>query len=148
MIPQLAIDLAKEFEGFHEVVTRKPLIVKPYLCPASFWTIGYGHLCHKNHPPINENEGEVYLLLDIRDAYFYTIKYCPNLITDERRLAAIVDFTFNLGAGRLKNSTLRRRILDNDWKEAVTEINKWVWGGGRRLPGLVKRRAAEAELLV
>jgi lysozyme len=63
------------------------------------------------------------------------------------RLAAIVDFTFNLGAGRLQTSTLRRRVNQSDWAEAGRELVRWVYGGGRMLPGLVVRREAERRLL-
>ena len=70
------------------------------------------------------------------------------LVTEsEGRLAAIVDFTFNLGAGRLQTSTLRRRINQRDWAAAATELRRWVYGGGKVLPGLVARRAAECALL-
>jgi lysozyme len=58
-------------------------------------------------------------------------------------IAAIVDFTFNLGAGRLQTSTLRRRINQMDWTGAALELRKWVHCGGRVLPGLVARRQAE-----
>jgi lysozyme len=63
------------------------------------------------------------------------------------RLAAIVDYTFNLGAGRLQASTLRRRINERDRAAAQREIRRWAYGGGNVLPGLVARREAEAELL-
>jgi lysozyme len=63
-------------------------------------------------------------------------------------LAAIVDFTFNLGAGRLQTSTLRRRINQRDWLAAGTELRRWVFGGGKVLPGLVARREAEAAWLL
>jgi lysozyme len=53
----------------------------------------------------------------------------------EHRLAAIVDFTFNLGAGRLQTSTLRRRINQQDWASAAQELRRWVYGGGKVLPG-------------
>ena len=56
-------------------------------------------------------------------------------------------FTFNLGAGRLQTSTLRRRINHTDWAGAALELRKWVHGGGRVLPGLVARRQAEIALL-
>ena len=70
------------------------------------------------------------------------------LVTEsEGRLAAIVDVTFNLGAGRLQTSTLRRRINQRDWAAAATELRRWVYGGGKVLPGLVARRAAECALL-
>ena len=66
----------------------------------------------------------------------------------ESRLAAIIDFTFNLGAGRLQTSTLRRRINQRDWIAAGQELRRWVYGGGKVLPGLVARREAEVELLM
>jgi lysozyme len=66
----------------------------------------------------------------------------------ERRLAAIVDFTFNLGAGRLQASTLRRQINQRDWPAAASELSRWVYGGGKVLPGLVTRREAEAAWLL
>jgi lysozyme len=76
------------------------------------------------------------------------LRYCPVLATEsEGRLAAIVDFTFNLGAGRLQTSTLRRRINQRDWASAAPELRRWVYGGGKLLPGLVLRREAEALLL-
>jgi lysozyme len=66
----------------------------------------------------------------------------------ESRLAAIVDFTFNLGAGRLQMSTLRRRINQSDWPGAAKELQRWIYGGGKVLSGLVARREAEVLLLV
>jgi lysozyme len=65
----------------------------------------------------------------------------------EGRLAAIVDFTFNLGAGRLQTSTLRRRVNQRDWTGAVTELRRWIYGGGKVLPGLKARRRAEVQLI-
>jgi lysozyme len=77
-----------------------------------------------------------------------TLRYCPVLATEpEGRLAAIVDFTFNLGAGRLQTSTLRRRVNQRDWIAAGQELRRWVYGGGRVLPRLLARREAEAHLL-
>ncbi len=78
-----------------------------------------------------------------------TRRYCLVLATEpEGRLATIVDFTFNLGAGRLQTSTLRRRINQRDWVAAGQELCRWVYGGGKVLPGLVARRQAEIFLLV
>ncbi len=82
------------------------------------------------------------------DALRATLRYCPVLAAEpEGRLAAIVDFTFNLGAGRLQTSTLRRRINQRDWHNAAQELRRWVYGGGRVLPGLVARRQAEISCL-
>ena len=148
-VPKAAVDLAKRFEGFERKARRGVEITAiPYICPAGFWTIGYGHLCDPKHPPITEAEAEVYLARDLRTALAATLRYCPVLATEtEGRLAAIVDFTLNLGAGRLQTSTLRRRINQRDWVAAGQELRRWVYGGGQILPGLVARRESEVSLL-
>lgn len=147
-VPQAAIDLAKRFEGFHRVPRSDPGRAHPYVCPAGFWTIGYGRLCDPNHPPITEAEGEAYVAQDLVTALDATLRFCPVLaIEPVERLAAIVDFTFNLGAGRLQTSTLRRRINQRDWPGVARELRRWIYGGGRVLPGLITRRDAEARLL-
>ncbi|MBX3668838.1 MAG: lysozyme [Rhodocyclaceae bacterium] len=147
-VPQAAIALAKRFEGFERKAKRGiETTAVPYICPAGFWTIGYGHLCDPKHPPITEAEADVYLARDLQIALAATLRYCPLLATEpEGRLAAIVDFTFNLGAGRLQTSTLRRRINQRDWDAAGRELRRWVYGGGRVLSGLVARRVAESAL--
>ena len=149
-MPQAAIDLAKRFEGFERKVKHGiEITAVPYICPAGFWTIGYGHLCDATHPPITEGEAEIYLALDLQTALVATLRCCPVLATEpDGRLAAIVDFTFNLGAGRLQTSTLRRRVNQRDWSAAGTELRRWVYSGGKVLPGLVARRSAEAALIV
>lgn len=149
-VPKAAIDLAKRFEGFERKVKRGVEITAiPYICPAGFWTIGYGHLCDPKHSPITEAEAEAYLARDLNAALAATLRHCPVLATEpERRLAAIVDFTFNLGGGRLQTSTLRRRVNQRDWAAAATELRRWVYGGGRVLPGLATRRNAEAALVL
>ena len=148
-VPKAAIDLAKRFEGFERKAKRGVEITAiPYVCPAGYWTIGYGHLCDPKHPPITEAEAEAYLARDLQTALAATLRYCPVLATEpEGRLAAIVDFTFNLGAGRLQTSTLRRRVNQRDWANAASELSRWVYVGGKVLPGLVARRNLEAWLI-
>lgn len=148
-VPEAAIALAKRFEGFHRVPKFDPeRRAHPYICPAGYWTIGYGHLCDPKHPPITEAQAEDYLSRDLITAFNATLRYCPVLATGpEGRLAAIVDFTFNLGAGRLQTSTLRRRINQRDWAASAQELSRWIYGGGKVLPGLVARRKVEAALM-
>lgn len=71
---------------------------------------------------------------------------CPTIDTPER-LAAIVDFTFNLGIGRLRSSTLRKRILAGRWGEVPAQLMRWDKAGGIRLKGLKMRREAECALM-
>ncbi len=148
-VPQAAVDLAKRFEGFHRVQKAgQERKAYPYVCPAGYWTIGYGHLCTSEHPPLTEADAEIYLAHDLRAALNAALHYCPVLAAEPQgRLAAIVDFTFNLGTGRLQSSTLRRRINQGDWLSVAGELRRWVYGAGKILPGLVARRDAEVALL-
>lgn len=140
-------EFVKPFEGFHRVVQRRPVVLAaPYLCPANYWTIGYGILCKQDHPPITLAEGEAMLIAAVPAYLAYARRLSPRLAGD--RLVAIADFIFNLGPARYAGSTLRRRVNEGDFDAAAHELGKWVWGGGRKLPGLVLRRAAEARLLL
>lgn len=141
----IAIELCKEFEGFRS---------KPYRCPAGVATIGYGstryldgQLVTLQDPPIDRLTAEVMLKESLRNEYLPgVLRACPGLIAHQTKLNAIVDFTYNLGVGRLQSSTLRRRLNQSDWEGAQEQLMRWVRGGGRVLPGLVRRREAEARL--
>ena len=137
----IAIVLEKKFEGYSE---------KPYLCSAGIPTAGYGHAFQKGEKirPLPRDEAEQVLIQDNAKAEYSTFKYCPVLLLEsQERQAAIIDFVFNLGGGRLRASTLRRRINQGNWIEAEKEIKRWVYAGGRKLKGLIRRREAEAILL-
>ncbi len=142
----IVIVLCKRFEGFSS---------KPYLCPAGYWTIGYGTvykpdgtMVTKNHPPISKGLAGEWLVHEIRHKYMpQAIALSPILLKDYKALAAITDFIYNLGAARYKSSTLRKRINSGDRESAKREILKWKFGGGRVLPGLVIRRGVEATYL-
>ena len=135
-VPQAAIYPAKRIEGFHRVPKNDPR-AHPNICPAGFWTIGYAHLCDQSHPPITAVEGEAYPAQDMQVALIAALRFCPVLATaSDARLGAIVDFTFNLGSGRHQTSTPRHRINQRDWAGVAFELRRWVYGGGRVLPGL------------
>ena len=89
-------------------------------------------------------QAEEALVIDAQAHTDQTLSLCPDL--QGERLDAIADFTFNLGAGRLKASTLRRRINNREFELVPQEIRKWVWAGGRKLAGLVARREDEVKL--
>lgn len=138
--PVQALALARRFEGCR--LTR-------YLCPAGYWTIGYGHRCAADQEPITLEQAEALLAADMAESTASALRQCPVLASEPaERLAALADFVFNLGGGRLQASTLRRRVNDRDWPAAAAELRRWVRGGGRVLPGLVARREAEVSLLL
>ncbi len=66
-------------------------------------------------------------------------------MTDGQK-AAFVSFAFNVGNKASCDSTLARKANAGDMPGACAELSRWTWAGGRELPGLVKRRAAEREL--
>lgn len=94
---------------------------------------------------ITQKWAEERLQADLQRFLRGTMALCPGL--SGAALGAIADFSFNCGLGRLKASTLRRRLNAGDMGGAKVELRKWVNGGGRRLPGLVLRREAEASLI-
>jgi lysozyme len=130
--------LIRRFEGCKLV---------PYLCPARVWTCGWG----STGPDVIPGRKWTQEYADKRmasDALRFAktvLTYCPEL--NGKALCAIADFAYNLGGNALKHSTLRRKLNEKDFAAAKRELAKWVNGGGRRLPGLVVRRAAEAALL-
>lgn len=133
--------LAKRFEGCR---------LMPYLCPAGIWTCGWGSTGYDVIPgkPWSQEYADQRLHHDAMKFAIGTLSSCPNLAAEsDSKFSAIVDFSYNLGLGRLRGSTLRKRINSRLWDSACSELVKWVRGGGRVLPGLVLRRNAEAALL-
>lgn len=147
VIPDGLTPLVKRFESFSRVIRWRPTpTAVPYVCPAGYWTRGYGVLCARDAGEITEPDASAELerLLPVYVAH--ALRLSPGL--SGQRLVAIGDFIFNLGPTRYASSTLRRRVNAGDLAAARTEIVKWKFGGGRILPGLVLRRATEAALLV
>ncbi|MFN7226885.1 MAG: lysozyme [Holosporales bacterium] len=132
------IALIKRFEGF---------VAQPYLCPAGFLTIGYGHRVHLSERKAMQNgitpaAAEELLLRDVAAAGRAVLRLIEVPLLNSQ-YDALVSFTFNLGSAALQRSTLRQKINRNEHLDVPAELLKWVWAGGRKLPGLVARRAAE-----
>lgn len=124
------------------------LRLRVYLCPAGVPTNGYGSTgpdVYIDMPDWTPGQAEARMERDAGIHWLAALKYCPMLEGDQ--VAAIADFSYNVGATRLKASTLRRKINARQWPAARRELLKWVRGGGRVLPGLVIRRHAEAAML-
>jgi lysozyme len=155
----IAEELCRRFEGLHRVGADG--LIYPYVCPAGFPTQGYGTVFRPDgrkvamdDPPITRQTAEQWLKLELLNTYAPgVVRQCPGLLalalceSDWRKFNAVVDFVYNLGVGRLQTSTLRRKINAHDWEGAKEQLMLWVRGGGKVLPGLVKRRQAECALL-
>ena len=142
-----AAELCKKFEGFS---------AKPYLCPANVPTIGYGSTYYADgtkvsldDPEITEERATALLIHELEETFLPAVrKYCPEVADDENKSNALVSFTYNLGAGNLANSTLRKKVNARDWQGAADEFPKWRKAGGKVLRGLELRRAAERALFL
>jgi lysozyme len=121
---------------------------RPYLCQAGYPTIGWGHrIPSMQHPVITKAQGAIILeqdLLHYRDA---ALRLSPVLRDEpERRIAAIIDFCFNLGINAYAGSTLRKKVNAKDWKAAGLQMRLWVnarnprTGKKEPLAALVRRR--------
>lgn len=132
-------ELIRRFEGCR---------LMPYYCPAGVLTAGWGSTGPDVVPGKRwtQEYADYRLRLDASRFARATAALCPNLSGES--LCAIADFAYNLGTGRLKASTLRRKINAQDWEGAGRELRKWVNGGGKKLPGLVKRREVERAILL
>ena len=139
-ISENGLNLIKHFEGFSE---------SPYLCPAGYFTIGYGHVIGEAERTtlsrVSAAEAEDFLKMDARIAEQAVSRLIDVLLT-QNQFDALVSFTFNLGAACLQRSTLRQVLNRGEYEAAPAQMQRFVWGGGRKLPGLIRRRAAEGAL--
>jgi len=135
------------FEGCHRV--GKDTLVYPYICPAGYATQGYGLLVKDmSVTPITKDEALARFMRVIPLYIAHAYRLSPILASNQKELIAITSFIFNLGATAYAGSTLRKKVNAGDWEAAAEQIVRWNKGGGRVLQGLVKRRAAEAALLL
>ena len=136
---ELLMRLIKRFEGCR---------LKAYYCPAGVLTCGWGSTGRDILPNTvwTQEYADRRLIRDANAFLHATRLLCPQL--NDSQLAAIADFAYNLGIGRLKASTLKKRLNEGNMELAAKELKKWVYGKGKKLPGLIKRRQAEVELLL
>lgn len=133
--------LIKRFEGCK---------LRAYLCPAGVWTVGWGSTGPEIGPRTLWTQAQADQRLQTDGIRFarQTLAVLPNLAgRSDDALASLADFSYNLGVGNLRASTLRKKVRDEDWPAAREQLMRWVRGGGRVLQGLVLRRRAEAVLL-
>ena len=137
-ISQKGIDLIKEFEGFRS---------KAYRCPAGVWTIGFGHTAGvKPGMVITREQGEAMLRKDLKIYEAKVVNALGNAPTTQGQWDALVSFCYNAGPGNLLKSSMLRLHKQGNYKAAAEAFMKWTKGGGRVLPGLVRRRKAERNL--
>ena len=149
------IAIIKKFEG---------LRLYPYLCQAGVLTIGYGHTLKpvkakfmeefytspqdiaKQHgiEKITEEQAEKYLYDDLEK--FEKAINDLDLPLLQCEFDALVSFVFNVGIGNFNKSTLKKLLSQKKFFYAAKEFDKWVFAGGKKLPGLQNRRTKERKI--
>ena len=136
---EACVELVKRAEGFRE---------EPYVCPGGILTIGFGTT--RNAIPgikVSREFAEVLLREDL-DAALADVRRLVKAPLTQGQLDALVSFVHNLGAGAFGGSTMLRYINGKAYTNAAEEFGKWVHSKGRKLPGLVTRRADERALFL
>lgn len=142
IINKESLDLIKSFEG---------LELKAYKDSVGVWTIGYGHTSMAGPPTVKpgmtltKREAEDLLLSDLKK-YEKAVNDYVTVDLNDNQYGALTSFTYNLGSGNLKSSTLLKKVNAKDFSGAAKEFSKWNKAGGKVLNGLIRRRAAEAAL--
>ena len=144
MMTEEGISLIKKYEGCK---------LTAYKCPAGVWTIGYGNTFYEDGSTVKPGdkitqERADQLFRNILEKKF--LEPIRKLIVsdiNDNMFSAIVSFTYNVGIGNLKSSTLLKKVNANPYDQSISlEFKKWVKSAGKVLPGLVRRRESESDL--
>lgn len=129
------ITLIKQFES---------LALTTYLDVAGKPTIGWGHLVKpgETFTILTPQQADDLLQKDLAWAE-QAINQLVTVTLTQGQFDALVDFTFNLGTGALRSSTLLKRLNEGNYDVAADNFQRWVYAGGNQSAGLVRRRAAE-----
>jgi lysozyme len=158
--------LMHQYEGYR---------TKPYLCPAHIWTIGYGHVLYqeqirlpvvrvegkdtamiRKEMPLKPEDNRVWTKEEIEKLFADDVasfergvlRLAPVVLDRQGAFDACVSFSFNAGLGNFQRSTIRMKTNRREWEAAADAFMQWTRGGGKELPGLVKRRKAEKALFL
>jgi lysozyme len=122
---------------------KEGLRLTSYLCPANVWTIGWGHtLTARPNMTITIEQAQRLFDSDL-EKFEKGVNQIVAVPLTQGQFDALVSFAYNVGIGNLQQSTLLRKLNLQDYKGAAQEFDRWVFAGGKRLNGLVRRRADE-----
>ncbi len=138
-IDKAGLDLIKHFEGFS---------LRSYKCPAGVWTIGYGTTGQwvKEGVIITAEMADQLLRDDVAKFERGVERALQGAPTTQNQFSAMVSLAYNIGLGGFQRSSVLRHHRAVNKLRAAASFLMWVKGGGKTLPGLVRRRNAERKL--
>lgn len=150
-----AIALICSFEGYLKPLKDGTDRVKPYFCPANVATVGFGSIFRRDgsrvamtDPPITRLEAVQLMNLELGKKCEPAVSRLITVPLHPLMHGALISFVYNCGEGALRGSGLRRAVNERRWSDVPAEFAKWRMGGGRILPGLVRRRSAESAMFM
>lgn len=138
------LDLVRHFEGFR---------AKAYRDPVGIWTIGYGHTSMSGAPHVHKGmavtraQALEILRMDV-NKFARGVRQQVRVDLTDGQFSALVSFAYNVGLGGFARSSVLRAVNAGDFGAVPRRLSLWVKAGGRRLPGLVRRRAAEGAMFI
>ncbi|MDR6628390.1 lysozyme [Acinetobacter lwoffii] len=138
------VDLICNFEG---------LRLSAYDDGVGVWTIGFGTTKYPNGIRVKKgdtctlDQAKAYMQNDLK-AFEQTANTAVKVPLNQNQFDALVSLAYNIGSTAFKNSTLVKRLNEGNYKAAANQFNVWVNAGGKRMQGLVNRRAAERTLFL
>lgn len=141
-ISKIGIDLIKQFEGVR---------LKSYKCPAGVWTVGVGHSSAAGPPKVGPgmeitNAQAMKILAQDLVQFEDAVDQAVKVPLTQNQFDALVSFVFNVGPANFQKSTLLRKLNAGQYAAVPAELMKWTKAAGQEMPGLVRRRRAEAAL--
>lgn len=161
----VGIHLMHKFEGYRN---------RPYKCSAKIWTVGWGHAMYadqlslpnvrtqtytgmiRDEYPLRDEDNRIWskeelveiFKADLASFERAVLRLIPGVAGHQNRFDALVCLAYNIGTGNLQRSTIRMKANRGDWEGAAEAFMAWTKGGGKVLPGLVRRREAEKALFL
>jgi lysozyme len=162
-LSKVGADLMHRYEGYRN---------KPYLCPAQIWSVGYGEVLYqeqirlpmvrangytgmiRKEYPLKPEDNRVWSKEEIDKLFERSVEHfergvlrlVPSAAGSQGRFDALVSISFNFGLGNLQRSSIRMKANRGDHEGAAEAFMAWTKGGGKVLPGLVRRRQDEKAL--
>lgn len=139
-------------EGLEHIKRWEGLRLKAYLCPGGAWTVGYGHTSAAGAPltvkgmVVDAGRAEAMLRQDLRRYEAAVAAAAPGAALSDNQFSALVSFAYNVGLEVFQKSRIPAFIKAGDYHAVPAELMRYVYAKGKRLEGLVNRRAAEAGL--
>jgi len=150
----VAVDeMSLSVDGVNQICNFEGLKLSAYDDGTGVWTIGYGTTRYPNGKRVSEGDrcsleqAKTYMQHDLK-IFERSVNSSVKVPLKQNQFDALVSLTYNIGVGAFKHSSLLKKLNSGDYKEAANQFDVWVNAGGKRLQGLVNRRAMEKKLFL